>query len=172
MYIETKKIGPEGLTIDCLIDALSSLPLEGSEKVLVEPIHLNGQLSRDSGGIAFEGEIATVATLTCSRCLDSYRLPLRLHFDLLYTSASESTAKGESRVNEGEITRTHYDGCRIDLKELLSEQIYLGIPLKPLCRPDCPGFCQRCGCDLKEGACGCREEASGDPRLQVLKNLL
>ena len=172
MYIETKEIRPEGLTINRLIDALSTLPLEGSEKVLVGPIQLDGQLDRDPEGIAFEGEIATVATLTCSRCLESYRLPLQLHFDLLYTSAPEPAAKGESRVDEGEITRTHYDGYRINLDELLSEQIYLGVPLKPLCRADCPGLCQRCGANLKEGACGCSEEPAGDPRLQVLKRLL
>ncbi len=172
MYIETKEIGPEGLTIKRLIDALSTLPLEGSEKVLVGPIQLDGQLDRDPEGITFEGEIATVATLTCSRCLESYRLPLQLHFGLLYTSAPEPAAKGESRVDEGEITRTHYDGYRIDLNELLSEQIYLGVPLKPLCRPDCPGLCQRCGANLNEGACGCSEEPVGDPRLQVLKRLL
>ncbi|MEE9291830.1 MAG: DUF177 domain-containing protein, partial [Acidobacteriota bacterium] len=129
MYIETKEIGPEGLTIDRRIDTLSTLPLAGSEKVLVGPVHLGGQLDRDPEGVAFEGEIATVATLTCSRCLESYRLPLQLHFDLLYTSTPEPAAKGESRVDEGEITRTHYDGHRIDLNELLSEQIYLGMPL-------------------------------------------
>lgn len=172
MYIETKEIGPEGLAIERLVDTLPSLPLEGSEKVLVEPIQLDGQLSRDPEGIAFVGDIATVATLTCSRCLESYRLPLRLHFDLLYTSVPESNSKRESRVDEEEITRTHYDGSRIDLEELLSEQIYLGMPLKPLCRPDCPGLCQHCGVNLNEGACGCSEEPSGDPRLKVLKRLL
>ena len=172
MYIETKEIGPEGLEIDRLIGDIAPLPLEGSEEVHVQRVHLNGQLHREQGGISFEGEIETVATLACCRCLEPYQLPLQLHFNLLYTTEPETPAKGENRVNVGEITRTRYDGLRIGLHELLSEQIYLGIPLKPLCRPICQGLCPRCGANLNQAACSCREEQLGDPRLQVLKKLL
>jgi uncharacterized protein len=172
MYIETKEIGPEGLDIDRLIGDIASLPLEGSEEVHVRQVHLSGRLLRERGGIAFEGDIETVAALACCRCLESYQLPLQLHFDLLYTTEPEASTKGESKVHVEEITRTRYDGVRIDLRELLSEQIYLGMPLKPLCRAECLGLCPRCGANLNQAACSCREERTGDPRLKVLKKLL
>ncbi len=172
MYIETKEIGPEGLRVDRLVENLSTLPVEGNEEIRVQPVRLSGTLHREPDGVAFEGDIETVATLVCSRCLDPYALPLQLHFELLYTTEPEATAKGESRVDEDEITRTHFDGLRIDVRELISEQIYLGMPLKPLCRDECLGLCARCGSNLNESTCGCSEEPIADPRLGALKKLL
>ncbi len=172
MFIEIKEIGPEGLAVDRFIDTLPPLPLKGEEVVRVGRSHLTGEILREPDGIAFTGDIETIATQICSRCLESYDLPLTMHFNLLYTTAPERVGRRESRVEEESITLTHYDGVRLDLGALLAEQIYLGLPLKPLCRTDCRGLCPRCGTNLNLGACGCREERIDDPRLRVLKTLL
>ncbi|HEU4402148.1 MAG TPA: DUF177 domain-containing protein [Candidatus Polarisedimenticolia bacterium] len=171
MYIEIKEIGPEGLMVDRYING-PSLPLQGNDKALLQRVRITGELFRDDGDVSFTGDIGTVATLSCSRCLEPYALPLDLHFDLLYTTDLETIGEGESRVNEDQITLTHYAGERIDLGELLREQIYLGLPLKPLCRTECRGLCSRCGTNLNETTCTCREERAEDPRLLVLKKLL
>jgi uncharacterized protein len=99
-------------------------------------------------------------------------LGLDLPFDLFYTTEPERGAGADDRIDDDMVTRVHYDGARIDLKSLLSEQVYLGLPLKPLCRPDCLGLCPRCGTNLNVGSCACAEQRTEDPRLQVLKNLL
>jgi uncharacterized protein len=171
MYIETKEIGPEGLTVDRVIDVLP-VPVEGGEVVRVDRVHLTGEFLKASGGISFTGDVGTVATLACSRCLEHYSLPLELHFNLLFTTSPEAVGGGESRVSQDRITESHYDGARIDLGELVAEQLYLGLPLKPLCRPDCLGLCPRCGVNRNLGSCDCREERDADPRLLALKKLL
>jgi uncharacterized protein len=171
MYIETKEIGPEGLSVDRLIERLP-IPVKGDEVIGIDRVHLTGELLRASGGISFTGDIGTVARLQCSRCLEQFALPLELHFDLLYTTAPETEGAGESRVDEDRITESHYDGERIDVGELLAEQIYLGLPLKPLCATDCRGLCPRCGTNRNLGTCDCREERAEDPRLLGLKKLL
>ena len=56
------------------------------------------------------------------------------------------------------------------LTALVSEDAYLAIPYRMLCREDCKGLCPRCGKNLNEGPCGC--SAPGDPRLAVLAQLL
>jgi uncharacterized protein len=33
--------------------------------------------------------------------------------------------------------------------------LVLGLPLKPLCREECLGFCPQCGKNRNEGPCGC-----------------
>ncbi|MFQ5878144.1 MAG: DUF177 domain-containing protein [Acidobacteriota bacterium] len=172
MYIETKEIGPSGLVVDRVIQMETDLPLEGDQRVRVDRAHLAGQLHRERGGVSFHGEIETVATLPCSRCLEPYRLPLRMRFELLYTTEPDRGERGEMRVDADDVLLTRYDGVRIDLRELLSEQVYLGLPLKPLCRPECQGLCPRCGANLNHGDCGCPEEKTGDPRLEILKTLL
>lgn len=173
MYIETKEIGPAGLVVDRLIRLDRDLLLEGDDKIHVDQAHLTGELHHAGEGIGFHGDIETVATIPCSRCIESCTLPLEMHFDLLYTTDADPGSDRESRVDEGEITRTSFDGVRIDLRELLSEQVYLGLPLKPLCRPGCRGLCPHCGANLNQvEGCGCPEEEPGDPRLEILKTLL
>jgi DUF177 domain-containing protein len=172
MFIEIKEIGPEGLEIDRLIAEFPPLPLDGSEVVRVGEIHLTGQLRREAAGVDFAGDIETAATVTCSRCLEAYRLPLALHFRLFYTTSPDATGRKERRVDEESVTLTRYDGVRLDVRSLLSEQIYLGLPLKPLCTEDCRGLCARCGTNLNQRPCDCREQRIDDPRLQVLKTLL
>jgi len=60
---------------------------------------------------------------------------------------------------------------RLDLDELLREDILLDLPSKYLCSPDCRGLCPKCGKNLNEGDCGC-DRREIDPRLEVLKSLL
>jgi DUF177 domain-containing protein len=171
MYIETKEIGPEGLAIDRSIQGFQ-LPSGDAEGIQVEAVHLSGELSKLEDGLSFSGRIRTTAHLACSRCLEEYSLPLDLPFDLFYTTAPDGGAGEGNRIDDDMVTRVHYDGARIELGALLSEQLYLGLPLKPLCRQDCLGLCAQCGTDLNGGDCACAEERTEDPRLRVLKNLL
>jgi len=172
MYIETKEIGPEGLFVDRVMERVPPLPLEGDRQVPLGRTHLSGELMREQEGVSFSGDVETVATLECSRCLEPYDLPLELHFDLLYTTAPEPDGKRESRVDEDDIPRVQFDGRRIDLSQLLAEQVYLAVPLKPLCREECGGLCPHCGINRNEASCNCRETRAEDPRLLGLKKLL
>jgi uncharacterized protein len=176
MYLQTKEIDPDGLTIDRRFNYDMPAPPGGVEAVSVGEVHITGTLSKTGDGIDFRGDIETVATTACSRCLEPYSLPMALHFRLLYTLESDTNARGERRIAEESITHARYDGARINLGELLEEQVYLGLPLKPLCRADCRGLCSRCGTNLNVEACECPEKQDGtrteDPRLLTLKTLL
>ena len=171
MFIETKEIGPEGLIVSRSIDAFR-LPVSDQDSVRVDRVQLSGELQRDQDGFSFVGQIETAATLSCSRCLEEYSSALDLPFDLFYTTSREGGAREDSRIDEEMVTAIYFEGARIDLMALVSEQVYLGLPLKPLCRPDCQGLCPRCGTNLNTGACACAEKRTEDPRLRVLKNLL
>src|SRR5262245_4700696 len=173
MYIETKEIGPEGLVVDKDAEWHLPSPSAGDEGVKVDRIRLSGEIQKERDGYAFSGDIATLATLDCGRCLEPYGLPLTMHFDLLYTSRPEERDRpGENRVDEDSITEVHFDGFRIDLDALLAEQIYLALPLKPLCREGCRGLCSRCGANLNLSACGCLADIEPDPRFAALKRLV
>ena len=63
-----------------------------------------------------------------------------------------------------------YGGDEIDLLEGLQEQVVLSIPYRTLCRDTCKGLCPKCGTDLNQRDCQCREE-SRDPRFEALKHL-
>ena len=48
-------------------------------------------------------------------------------------------------MDEDDFEISYYRDDQIDLNELLREQFYLALPMKPLCREDCRGLCPQCG---------------------------
>ena len=75
------------------------------------------------------------------------------------------------RHNSLEANRNEIDHAEVvTLRGVIAEQIHLALPLKPLCREDCPGICPRCGRPGAEADCGCAPVA-GDPRWEALKKL-
>lgn len=62
------------------------------------------------------------------------------------------------------------ENVKLDLDELISEEIQLFLPAKMLCSDDCKGLCQKCGKNLNEGKCECAKDI--DIRLAALSDLL
>lgn len=127
--------------------------------------YLRGKLvlTRTDQHILVEGSLRTAVSAECVRCLDSFRLPLKVQLEELYA------------LNPGPIVAVPqyvvaFDGS-IDLTSPLREQVLLAQPFNPVCRPDCKGLCANCGKNLNEGPCDCEDELI-DPRLAALKALL
>src|SRR5436190_750925 len=83
-------------------------------------------------------------------------------FDQLYSPAQF----GE----DDDLTTAFYENEEIDLGQLMREQFYLALPMKPLCRDDCKDLCPNCGTNWNNGTCECKQEWE-DPRLAALKTL-
>ena len=98
-------------------------------------------------------------------------MPVDAQFDLRFLPAVEMAADEEREVQEDDLDTSYYRDHQIDLNELLREQFYLALPMKPLCRDDCKGLCPQCGTNWNTGVCTC---TSGweDPRLAALKGLV
>ncbi len=64
-----------------------------------------------------------------------------------------------------------YKGDEIDLGDVMREQFYLALPMKPLCRPDCRGICRGLRHQPQPGQCSCQQEWV-DPRLDALRKLM
>ena len=62
------------------------------------------------------------------------------------------------------------DNDQINLLPMVRENLLLAVPLGPLCREDCPGFCPHCGKDLSESECSC-DNIVVDPRWAALETL-
>src|SRR6185503_8978804 len=77
---------------------------------------------------------------------------------------------GEREVTAKDLNTNVYRDDRIDLNEILREQFYLALPMKPLCRENCAGLCPQCGMNRNTGTCSCATEIV-DPRLAPLRGL-
>jgi uncharacterized protein len=76
----------------------------------------------------------------------------------------------ERELQDEDVETSYYRDDQIDLNELMREQFYLALPMKPLCQEDCQGLCAQCGTNLNTGTCECHPEWV-DPRLAALKEL-
>jgi len=117
------------------------------------------------------GRAEATLELPCGRCLEWYRLPVDLAFDLTYLPQAANAGEGELEVTEDDLETGFYEDDQIDLAQLLREQFYLALPMKPLCTPECRGLCPQCGTNLNTGSCSCRATWE-DPRLAPLKDLI
>jgi len=60
---------------------------------------------------------------------------------------------------------------RVNLLDVLREDVWLASAPFPLCRPDCRGLCPRCGSSLNDGDCSCRPDESSHPFAALRKVL-
>ena len=138
---------------------------------VVEPVELAFDLHKDKDRFRVEGTVRTVLELPCSRCLESYRLPVDAALDLRYLPVSERSSGDDTEVAEEDVDISFYQDDQIDLSDLLREQFYLALPMKPLCREECRGLCPQCGVNRNTGTCDCGPSWE-DPRLAALKGLI
>jgi len=59
----------------------------------------------------------------------------------------------------------------LDLYEAVRQYALLALPMKPLCKQECPGICPQCGKNLNEGKCSCPRRER-DARWAKLEGLL
>jgi uncharacterized protein len=127
------------------------------------------------------GRIRASLELACSRCLEPFPFAVDLPFDLRYLpqhmnvggsgEAEDEDEDGEAEeVGGDDLSTAFYRDDQIDLSQLVREQLYLALPMKPLHSEDCKGLCPNCGANLNETTCGCQIEWE-DPRLAPLKAL-
>ena len=143
---------------------------EGDAYRIVAPVDLAFEIHKDKEKFRLVGQVTTELELPCSRCLEPFRLPVAAPFDLRYLPASDASTAVEREVDDEDLETSYYENDAIDLNELLREQFYLALPMKPLCRDDCQGLCPQCGTNLNTGTCSCAPVWE-DPRLAPLKGL-
>jgi uncharacterized protein len=134
------------------------------------PVMLAFDIDKSKDQCRLAGRIETMLELPCSRCLEPFRWPVDAPFELRYQPRSQKTVQDEREIEEDDFSTAFYENDTIDLGQLMGEQFYLALPMKPLCRPDCRGLCSQCGTNLNGGTCRCKLDWD-DPRLAAFKEL-
>ncbi len=137
---------------------------------VVEPVSLGFDIFKDKDHFRVMGSLSTMLELPCSRCIEPFSMPIDQAFDLRYQPHSQNTGEGEREIEEDDLTTAFYENNAIDLGDMMREQFYLALPMKPLCRDDCRGLCPQCGTNLNKDACDCKHDWE-DPRFAALRTL-
>lgn len=173
MFIDLLHVPPDGRELNVALPP-DRCPIDRTELRLIEDLHLAGRLDHAAGAsFHLRGSMVAAVELACVRCLEPFRLNVDEALDLLFLppSANVGPSDEERELKEEDLAVSFYQDDEIDLSLLIREQLYLALPMKPICRVDCAGLCPLCGANLNLTPCNCVRETV-DPRLASLKTLL
>jgi uncharacterized protein len=139
---------------------------------LAEPVRLRCRAQWIGEDVQLEGGVDGVVNLECGRCLARYLHPFSEEFRFVLEPAGNrvpADPEGAAALSRDglclgdELETGWFRGSEIQLGSIFVELVSLALPVKPLCREDCPGLCTRCGANLAVAECGCEETNSDSP---------
>lgn len=139
-------------------------PLDGAFE---GPVHLDLHLDAVVEGILVRGSVSARLGLTCARCLEPTVVTREVEVTELYSDPARREPDDEAPDPGYELLD---DATAIDLSTLVRDALLVDLPVRVLCRPDCPGICPVCGSTAPD-ACGCAPEPAADPRWSALSDL-
>jgi uncharacterized protein len=157
------------------------------------PTGVVGTVHREKGtAVILEARVSSVMEVTCGRCLEPFLVPVsadvKTRFvppaDFAKVTAETAARAGRLRAadddddgvndeaaadadGEDAVGLAEYRDDKIDLGEVVREQLYLALPMKPLCQEGCKGLCPVCGGNRNRETCTCQQEWV-DPRMAAL----
>lgn len=128
---------------------------------ITEPVKVTGAVKNKTGIVMIEAKAEFAYRAGCDRCAKSVERSFTVPVEHTLVTELNDDSNDEFTVVKS---------MRLDLDELVYEDIMLFLPAKFLCKDDCKGLCPMCGQNLNESTCSCKKPI--DPRLEVLKQLL
>ena len=114
------------------------------------PVTVEGSVQNRAGIVTLHYTVSCTLQVVCDRCLAE--LTQDYSYDFSHTVV-------RSLQSEGDIYDTYLVAQHdsIDMNETAISDLLLMLPTKILCREDCKGLCDICGCNLNESTCDCRK---------------
>lgn len=165
LRVKLDEIPPEGLSLEWKEepDALSGY-LENLSDIdfrFEKPLEAQATVKKLGQSVLIKGSLKATLQLRCVRCLKDFSYPLASSFELTLYPLKGMDFKEEAELSASELDANFYEGGEIHLSEIACEQIFLEIPIQPLCQDACKGLCSHCGKDLNLSACDCMEKSVG-----------
>lgn len=111
------------------------------------------------------GNGSVTVGIPCDRCLE------QVSVEISYSIERKLDMKQSDEDRVEDLDENDYlTGIDLDVDRLVYLEVLICWPLKVLCKEDCKGICSRCGKNLNEGPCGCKEELK-DPRMAAISDI-
>jgi uncharacterized protein len=125
-----------------------------------KPIILKGSFSMVEDIINLNAQLTTEFIIACSRCLEKFNYPIDIEIKEQFSRNKEN--------EDADVILIESD--KLDITDIIENNICLALPFTRLCKEDCKGLCQHCGTDLNNSTCSCND-LNVDLRLAKLKDL-
>ncbi len=144
--------------------------LDSETVELINEVEVKATLTKHIMKADVEGEIFAEAETECSRCLTKITEDLRIPFEVSYVEPENYPKAQETELNEEDLSVAILEKDKINVVELVREQILLNLPEHIYCRKDCKGLCEICTANRNLIDCKCKEKEV-DPRWSALQDL-
>ena len=131
MKIQVSRVPEEGLREHATYDT-STLDMDRDDIHLTEPFEVDAFVLKTGEELVVTADIRCPLRLLCARCLEAF------------PSSVQTNAIFSYQVRPADI---------VDITDDVRQEIILGYPMIPICRPDCRGLCRVCGQNLNAAAC-------------------
>jgi len=148
----------------------NQIDLESEAAKITDVVKVAGKLKKGIVQTDVEGDVLTVLEVECTRCLRKFETPLEILFKVGFVSEEHYTKEKEAEVNVEDLEISISENDKINLTEVVREQILLNLPDQIFCQENCRGLYQMCGANRNLVNCNC-EKKEIDPRWSALKNL-
>jgi Predicted metal-binding, possibly nucleic acid-binding protein len=169
MIIDVTRIEGVPLPLDVVIPS-GEIDLDTEFARLTSDVAVKGEVTKHIAQTDVRGEMATKVEIDCTRCLQPVAQELKIPFDVSFITPEYDTQAKEAELNKSDLEMAVFEGDKIDLTELVREQILLNLPEQTFCKENCKGLCPKCGGNLNLVDCKC-EENEIDPRWAALQDL-
>src|SRR5436190_24397921 len=143
MVIDLDSVGKVAKRIEIAFEA-PEFDLEVEDGILTGPVEFTGETQWIEGKAHISGSIHANLLINCTRCLEPISKHIETTFDDVFVDASEESDITETEVGVEELDESLVPDGKIDLAEVVREQILLALPNQVLCREDCKGLCPKC----------------------------
>ena len=128
---------------------------------LKAPVKVKGVVKNNTGIVTLEAGVELIYSAACDRCAEETEKTYNYDFSHNLIASLSNEDNDDFLV---------VSDMRLDLDELIEEDVNLELPTKFLCNEDCKGICSMCGKNLNKDQCDCKKPI--DPRLEGLLQFL
>ena len=116
------------------------------------------------------GKLQAHIVTSCDRCGNKAEFDVDQEFVYQLRLEEEPEMASEYNCSDEDYEVLYLSEAFVESDDILSEQLVLALPQHRYCKAACKGLCDRCGVNLNEESCKCKEINENSP-FAILKKL-
>jgi len=144
-----------------------------SDVALVLDAEINGKFrisQQQEDLFSLDGTLRATVSTICDRCGAEMEFEVEQNYFYQLRIGAPPQVGSEYHCTDDDCEVLYLSEAVIDSETILREQLLLALPTSCLCVESCQGLCDRCGINLNEKKCKCREINENSP-FAILKKL-
>ena len=129
---------------------------------IVGNVLVKGGIFNEGDHLKIDAKVEVGLLTKCARCLEKVNPNVVIDIDDILIDESVCKDKDYNYT---------YTGKKVNISNIIYDNIVIQVPVKFLCSEECKGLCQKCGKNLNIGDCNC-DKNTIDPRLAIFDELL